>query len=174
MKMQSVKALTIVELLVALIISSVLIFMVGAISQVAFSSHEEIRKEGDVYSDLFYGLSRISFLARKAGTLEKVLAKDWSKPKGISWISDILIVDNSAFGFYQPTNQKIKFVFIPDKTDHGVIENILEGIDTTSLPSFVITPSGRSVHINIQGNKLTQGNKLESFAISDFIITRRN
>jgi prepilin-type N-terminal cleavage/methylation domain-containing protein len=174
METKRIKAFTLAELLVTMIISAVLILMVGSLSQIAFSSQDQIRKERDVYSDLFDGLSRISYLAHKASTLDKVSANAWSKPSGVSWNSDILIVGNSAFGFYRPVNQKIKFVFIPDKTNHAGIENILENIDTTILPSFVITLSGKSVSIDIQGRKLTKSNKLEFFAISDFTVTRRN
>ncbi len=177
MKIESVKALTMVELLVALVISSVLILMVGVISQVAFSSHEEIRNESDVHSDIFSGLSWMNFSVRKAFLLEKVPAGDWSSP-GITWKEDILVIDDnsglgSAFGFYQPKGKKIKFGFVPDKNKHGKeedIEEILIDIDTISSFDFTISPNNKLVTFSeIKGTKNN-----EEFKISNFVIMRRN
>jgi len=154
------KGFTLAELLVTMVISAVLILMVGAISQIAFSSHDQTRKEGDVYSDLFYGLSRMSFSVRKASTLS--LDNTWPLP----WVSNMLIVDNSAFGLYRPVGGKIKFVFVPDKTNPGVRENIIEDLDTMSF-AFIL--NGKSVNVNVQGTKDN-----EQFNISNFVATRRN
>jgi prepilin-type N-terminal cleavage/methylation domain-containing protein len=161
MKILSPKALTMVELLVALVISSVLILMVGAISNIAFSSHTQLKNENDVYSDLFYGLSRLTFLAHKASAL--TLDNTWPTPP---WGPNMLIVDNSAFGLYQPVGEKIYFVFVPDKTNQTVREPLLTQADTMS---FTITPNGKSVTLQIQGTKNN-----ESFTVSNFVVTRRN
>jgi hypothetical protein len=162
MKKQSVKALTMVELLATLVISSVLILMVGYLSQVAFSSHQEIRKEGDLHSDIFYGLSRISFLARKAAVLTKDTA--WPNPP---WVSNMLIVDNSAFGLYQPADAlKKDFVFVPDNNNRALMEPVLTQADTAS---FTFNIDAKAADINIYGSK-----DKEDFSISNFIITRRN
>lgn len=178
MKIRSIKALTMVELLVALVISSVLLLMVGALSNIAFSSHAQLKKEGDVYSDLFYGLSRISFLARKATVLKP--DNVWPHQSG----SNTLFVDykddpddpdsdvyQCAFGLYSD-GENMKLVFIPDRTkspNQIERENILEKIDITPLPSFVVTQIGQSVSIDIQGTK----NK-EAFNVSHFVVKRRN
>lgn len=155
--------MTMVELLAALVISSVLILMVGYLSQVAFSSHQEIRKEGDLHSDIFYGLSRISFLAHKAA----VLAKDTTTWPNPPWVSNMLIVDNSAFGLYQPAGAlKKDFVFVPDNNNRTVIEPVLTQADTAS---FTFNIDVKAADINIQGSK-----GKEDFSISNFIITRRN
>ncbi|HTY44617.1 MAG TPA: type II secretion system protein [Patescibacteria group bacterium] len=168
MKIHSRRALTLIELLVALLISSILILMVGTLSQLAIGSHEELKKESDVYSDLFYGLSRLTFMARKASQLSRAT---WPDP----WVTDVLIVDNSAFGLYHYTRGGISycdFVFVPDKTDPSVRQPLLAEADGTT--SFTVTPNGRSVSVQIQGSKLTQGNKVKPFAISHFVVTRRN
>jgi prepilin-type N-terminal cleavage/methylation domain-containing protein len=160
--MQIKKGFTLAELLVTMVISAVLILMVGAISQIAFSSHDQIKKEGDVYSDLFFGLSQISFSVRKASVLS---LETWSLP----WVSNMLIVDNSAFGLYRPTGGKIKFVFVPNKTIPGVRENIIEDLD---MMSFTFTLSGtpaKSVNLTVGGTKDS-----EPFNISNFVVTRRN
>jgi len=150
-----------VELLVALVISSVLILMVGSLSNIALSSHVQLKKEGDVYSDLFYGLSRLAFLARKASIL--TVDNTWPNPP---WVSNMLIVDNSAFGLYKPSGQKVGFVFVPDKNNKTVTEPLLIQSDTES---FTVTPIGKSVSIDIQGTK----NK-EEFNVSNFVVMRRN
>lgn len=179
LKMKRKNGFTLAELLVAMIISAVLVLMVGSLSQIAFSSHEEIRKEGDIYSDIFYGLSKIRFLAHQANLLRPDTA--WPAPPG----SNTLFLDYSdascasgvcecAIGLYSD-GQSMKLVFIPDRRANPLArEDILEGIDATSPASFVVTQADKSVSINIQGKKMTQGNKLESFAISNFIVTRRN
>lgn len=161
MKIPSIKALTMVELLVALVISCVLLLLVGALSNIAFSSHKQLKEVGDVYSDLFYGLSRMSFLARKSSALT---SDTWPNPP---WVSDMLIADNSAFGLYQqPAGSKIDFVFVPDKSDPAVREPLL----TQAEPmSFTVTQSGKSVTVDIQGTKQN-----ESFTISNFVVMRRN
>jgi prepilin-type N-terminal cleavage/methylation domain-containing protein len=179
--MRRKRGFTLAELLITMIISAVLILMVGFLSQIAFSSHEQIKNEADVYSDLFYGLSRISFLARKAIKLEpgapsaagtsNMLFVDY---KDLVNCPPPLNVCKCAFGLYLEGGN-MKLVFIPDRTAPTVTETILENIDTASSPSFTVTPNGsKSVIINFQGKKLTQSNKLESFVISNFVVTRRN
>jgi prepilin-type N-terminal cleavage/methylation domain-containing protein len=163
--MKRKKGITLVELLVALTISSVLILMVGFLSQIAVSSHVQLKNEGDVYSDLFYGLSRLSFLARQASALGE---DTWPYPP---WVSKMLIVDNSAFGLYQPAGQKIDFVFVPDKNNRAVRDPLLTQADEMS---FTVAQNGKSVVINILGKKQTQEGKQESFSISNFVVTRRN
>jgi len=162
MKKESVKALTMVELLVALVISSILILMVGVLSNIALSSHKQLREAGDVYSDIFYGLSRMTFLARKASVL--TLDNTWPNPP---WVSNVLIVDNSGFGLYQPAGQKVDFVFVPDKNDKTVTEPLLTQADTMTFT--VSTPVGKSVAVGIRGTKQN-----ESFAVNNFVVMRRN
>jgi prepilin-type N-terminal cleavage/methylation domain-containing protein len=164
MNMQIKKGFTLAELLVTMVISAVLILMVGAISQIAFSSHDQIRKEGDVYSDLFYGLSRMNFSVRKASALS--LDNTWPNPP---WVSSILIVDNSAFGLYRPAGGKIKFVFVPNKTNPGVRENIIEDLDTMSFSFTLSGTPNKSANVTVQGAKDN-----EPFNISNFVVTRRN
>ena len=183
MKMQSEKALTMVELLLTLVISSVLILMIGSISNIALGSHKQLKEEGDVYSDLYYGLSQISFLARKATLLKpdntwpsplncNTLFVDYPVDPTVDPADPSYVTYQCAFGLYLD-GQNMKLIYVPDislpasKWERKII---LEKIDITPRPLFFVTAiSGQSVRIDIEGTK----NK-EAFKISDFRIKRRN
>jgi len=179
MIMQIKKGLALVELLVALAISAVLILMVGVISQVAFSSHNQLRKEGDVYSDIFYGLSQISFSVRKASTVK--IENDTYGCTG-----QVLVADKSAFCLYNGPDclackateniegPGIDFVYIEDTDNPNNKAAIVCNAKTMNLTFTPINPSFKSVLIEIEGT-----NGKESFALTEdnkqaIVITRRN
>jgi len=160
--MKSEKGFTLVEMLVALLISSILILMVGVLSQVAFSSHDRIRTKADVYDDVFYGLSRLSFQARKAST---ITLKTWANPP---WLPNMLVIDNSAFGLYRPAGSlTTDFVFVPDINNTANREPILTGANPLT---FTFSVSGKLVTVQeLSGTKNSEG-----FSVSDFKLKGRN
>ncbi len=174
--MERKKGLSLVELLVVIIISAILILMVGFLSQIAFSSHEEIRKEGDVYSDIFYGLSQISFSVRKASTVK--IENDTYGCTG-----PVLVADKNAFCLYNGSDclackatEDIEgpgtdFVYIEDTDNPNNKTAIICNAKTMSLK---FTPIIKSVLIEIKGTKGKESFDLTKDNNQAIVITKRN
>jgi hypothetical protein len=154
MKMLSVKALTMVELLVVVVISSILVLMVGSLSQVAFTSHEEVRKEGAEYSDIFYGFNLLTYSVRNASTVNTT--------NGLTLISDSGNINpyNRTFKTYNNTDlgftdsNKPNYVNIIIKGVSGLNFNFCceDNSGNCSVNNCSIN-SNKRFHITLNGTK---------------------
>jgi len=120
LSMNRKKGFTLIELFMAILISSVLILMVGALSQIAFSSHDQVRKEGDLYSDLFYGFNLLTYSVRNALTVE-VLVDELNNTKGLNLANSAY---NRTFG-----NNNTSFQY----TDSTGVYNIIDGVSNLNF-----------------------------------------
>src|SRR5262245_40282490 len=67
--MKNKNGLTIVELLVSILIASILILMIGAMSMIANRSFSKVRDQQSVYNDLSYGFKLLQFKVRAASSI---------------------------------------------------------------------------------------------------------
>jgi len=63
------RGLGLIELLTSIVIASVLILMIGVISNIAFSSYEDLKKEDQVFKDLYFGFDLLIYSLRNASTV---------------------------------------------------------------------------------------------------------
>lgn len=152
------KGFTSIELIIGLAVGAILILMIGAISSIGKVSFDKAMKESSVYNDVFSGLNLIKFLGREAHILNIAGAYD------SDWKSQILEVDNKAFGLYQPAGKKIDFVYLKDKSVHSQQDVLLDDADSLTL---TLTQAGKIVTVRAQGQK----NK-ESFDLSTSVMRR--
>jgi prepilin-type N-terminal cleavage/methylation domain-containing protein len=127
------KGFSLVELIISLVVASVLILMVGIISNIAFTSHEDLRKEAQVYDDLEFGVELIKASVRKASSISVV--STWTNPP---YKGSVLIVDNCAFAVYQPQGSTTRdLIYIPNVSQPNTRQTIIN-----KATSLAFTPIG--------------------------------
>jgi prepilin-type N-terminal cleavage/methylation domain-containing protein len=140
------RGFSLIELVTGLAIGAILLLMIAAISNIGNNSYQALRKEAAVYDDIFFGFNLIKQCVRKASAIS--IEKNWPDPP---WKSEILIVDNSAFGLYQEgENQRIDFVYLKDRTEPTDRDIILTGAQT---PTLDFSQDGRLITVNLKGEK---------------------
>jgi prepilin-type N-terminal cleavage/methylation domain-containing protein len=150
------KGFTLIELLVAITIAAVLILMIAHISSIAISSHNAIRRDNQVYAEVF---SVFSFI-------EHALRNTYSV--GVDSVNNRLTADNRTF-YVSGTS----FNF----DENGTVNTLLDGVNGLNF-TFTCDPVGGAwgtctsasaiFRIDLSGTK--DG---EAFNISTDI-TRRN
>lgn len=154
------RGFTSVELIVGLIVGAILVLMIGAISSIGNASFDKAVNESSFYNDAFSGINRIMFLGRKAYEI------NISNTPDSNWKSQILELDNRAFGLYQPDGAKIDFVFLNDKADLSQRDILVDDADSLTLN---LVQSGRMVTVTLQGQK-----GKESINLSTSVMMRNN
>jgi prepilin-type N-terminal cleavage/methylation domain-containing protein len=163
------KAFTLAELLVTMIISAILVLMVGFLSQIAMGSHNQIRKEGDVYTDLFDGFNLLTYSVRNASTVGVA-----NMTKELTLVSNLTSHQyNRTFKNYNNT----VFEYI-DHLDHDKESIIIGGVSGLNFNFLcdkdasgnwlACTPTSRIFHITLTGTKDKEPLNL----VTD--VTRRN
>jgi prepilin-type N-terminal cleavage/methylation domain-containing protein len=160
---RNVKGFTLVEMIAGLTIGAILILMIGGISSICQSSFENLRKESGVYGDVFYGFNLIKFSVRKAQGAINI-----SNEMDPNWKSQVLTVDNSAFGLYQPPGTKTEFVYLKNKSDTSNRDIFME-VDSNKNETigFIPTQNGKIVTVRVYGQK-----DKESFDLSTSVMRR--
>lgn len=166
------KATSLIELVVALVISAVLLLMIGAVPSIGIGTgqkaYDDYRKETQVYNDIVYGLGLIKNRVRHAQDVVKVVTPS---PSWKNWTGQILVVDDRAFGLYIPAgHQNPDFLYSQvdpnnDNSKPVIINTILDNIESANL-SF--DRNGSEVTIRIWGSK-----DKENFDLTAKV-TRRN
>lgn len=110
------------ELQVALVISVILILAVAGISQISGESYKKLQRESAVYGDLSYAMKMVRNRVR-----ESSLVSVDENPTDPGWVgSEVLIVDDSAFGLYRAADQTdAQFVYIPNRADPSQRETLI-------------------------------------------------
>lgn len=123
---------TLTELLVGLVVGGILILMIGVLSNISLGSYEKMRKEAEVYNDLYYCINLMKHSIRAAKTVNADVN------------NNILTTDNFVF-------KKNNTDFIcTDTTIHS--DNILvRGV--TDLNFTLGNPSNKLITINLRGKK---------------------
>ena len=167
LKWQNSSGASLVELLVAIIITSVLALSVGVISMISIRSSAKYKSEMEIFSDIAYGFK---LMQKHVRGME--IAREPVAPSG-SWASDRLYIDNktghdSIFGLYQNAlTNSVDFVFVPDQSDETVREVILS-VPNPAMISLTLARSGNKYQVQIKGEK----DKVP-FDLSTVILQRR-
>ena len=107
----STRGFSMVELLVSIIIATILMLAVGAISSISLSSHNKVRNESELFGDLAYTFKTFQKITREAGNSQ---AGPCTTPPCGAWASKQLIVSNNAgtsndaFGLFDNTTDATK------------------------------------------------------------------
>jgi hypothetical protein len=149
------QGLSLVELIVTLFVASVLILMVGVLSDIAFTSHEDLRKENQVFKDIYDGFDLLTYSVRNAATVYVDLVNN------ALTLEDIRLLDGSL------TNRTFKkdnadFKYIDSNGEHIIIQ----GVDSLNFDfrcnkdvdgNWVSNPpcdsNSRVFHITLSGQK---------------------
>lgn len=157
---------SLVELQVALVISAIMIMAVAAIVNISSNAYSKLRRESEVYADLGYAMKMLSNRVR-----ESSLVSVETGPADPVWVgSEVLRVDNGAFGLYRPVNSdQAEFAYVPNVADTGHRETLMPlGTDfDTNLFDFAAQDGVVTIK-EINGNK--DG---VPFALPEVIIKRR-
>src|SRR5690349_13746798 len=90
--MKNIKGLSIIELLVSLVVSSIIILMVGVLSSIANRSFNKLNKEQSIYSDISHGFRLLQYKVRNAASLT---AGTTLSP----WVTnEYFLIDSAIFG----------------------------------------------------------------------------
>jgi len=153
-------AFTLAELMISLIVSITIFFIIMTIFGIGKSSYEKINQESQLYNDILYGFELMKNSVRKAST--SVTIENWANPP---WKSQILVVDNRAFGLYQANSNAVQdFVYLADKSN---INNRKVILSNANPINWIFTANGSLITIQTNGKK----NK-ESFDLTTAVCKR--
>ena len=120
---------TLVELLVSLLIATVLVLTIGAISEISLKSYTKNRQRISTISDIYYGFKVVQKHIREAKTITQITSASLERTEDQltvnSWQtpSKAMELDNGLIGVFRsvPTQSSYlvpmcEFVYIPDKT----------------------------------------------------------
>jgi len=114
------KAFSLVEMLVALVVSSIIVLTIGAMSSISLSIHKRTRQEAAVFADITYSLKFIKRQVRGAGSLFR------EDPPPADWIAPRLILDStSAVGLYNlpGDSSRTELIYLANKDDADIAGN---------------------------------------------------
>lgn len=126
MKQEKMKnGFTLVELLVGLVIGAVLVLIVGVISETSVGSHERLRREAEIYNDIFHGFNLIKHSVRNGVNVEVVNG---------TIIGDMVDKDNSFavtgnFTLREQNNSDLIFTYTNISTSNTTNNTIIAGVD---------------------------------------------
>lgn len=180
---KSQKSFTIIELLAVMIIGSILLLSVGVISIIAMRSHENYRRESQVYNDISYGFELIKNRVRRTTFAPDTLTD--TPP----WVGKALVVEylyleddgtttkrTETFGVQQQ-GCVTDFVYTESSgVTHTISANLIDAtFDPTISGNEVRVPLVGRVEVSGDGDCTWNepGEKYESFDLTTHI-TRRN
>ena len=121
---------TLTELVVGLFIGAVIILIIGVISSTSIGSYEKLRKEAEVYNDVYYGLNLIKRLVRNTPSNQAMNVTSGKLTIG----NFTFMKDNNSFNYTVGTNTNTiignvtGLVFLPvNSTDNRFINITLKG-----------------------------------------------
>lgn len=130
---------TLVELLVGLVVGAVLVLIVGVISQVSVGSHERLRREAEVYNDLFYGFNLIKHSVRNG----LIVSADGA--------NNTLTADNFIFRASPGNSSNLIYTKISDNSNYTIISGVTGlnfDVDGSNDPLIVLNLSGQKDRVN--------------------------
>ena len=131
--MKNKQGFSLIELVSAMAVSSIIILIIGVISTVANASYQNLCKEAEVYSQVYYGLNMIQSNVRKGRNVE------------VDTAQNTLTVDNYIF-----KKDNNDFVYID--TAHGNKRNVIvEGV--YGLIFQPVVSGGNLVRVTLSGLK---------------------
>jgi len=123
------KGFTLTELTVALVVGLMLMLVIGMISSIGYRTDVNVRREAELYNDIFFGFDLIQRRVREA--------------QAVSATANTLSVDNLVF---QSDGSNFFYADTDDDTDHMILEN---GNGITFSP----TVNDELVTVRLQGIK---------------------
>lgn len=133
------RGFTLVELLVGLVIGAVLVLIVGVISQTSFGSHERLRREAEVYSDIFYGFNLIKHSVRNG----LIVSADGA--------NNTITADNFIFRVSPGNSGNLIYTKISDNSNHTIISGVAGlnfEVDDSNEPLIALNLSGQKDRVN--------------------------
>ena len=140
---------TLVEMLVSLIISSILILMVGVLSEIANGTYNKVKKEQEIYGDISYGIKLLQFKMRNSSSIAP-----GSQPA--PWISgQHFLIGSGIFGLYQTSGTVVDLVY-----DNGVNRETIFSVPQPGIIAVTIidsatlnpiTTATKSIDLTISG-----------------------
>ena len=166
--MKNKNAFSLIEMQVSLVVAAILVLTIGAISSISLSSHNRMRKEAELYADIFYGFKLIQNRVRESSVGVSIVGQ--SNP----WTGSRLVINNStgtndeAFGLCQynssgsnplcvTSGSNIALVHWPNYTASTTV-NAGEVIFSTpfsgsNLALTFSTPDANTIIVNLSGTK---------------------
>lgn len=150
---------TMMELLIGILISSILVLMVGAISSISLRSYERMRQEAEVFNDAFHALSLIKHAVRNS----LVVSADQA--------NNTLTADNLIFQVNSQDANNLIYTDTTDNSNHTIVEG------AGNLNFALTSPDARFININLSGEKLVPGyaegnDKKVEFNLSTMVMRR--
>jgi prepilin-type N-terminal cleavage/methylation domain-containing protein len=142
------KAFSMVEMLVSIIVASILILAIGAISGVSTNVYSGLMREAQIYNDVTYGFKLMQNKVRSAQGIS-------IKNQTGSWAGQYLEVGEQGFGLYTNTNSR-DFVYIEKLTNLAKREVILSVPNPSPNLSISFTPTTtptQSFKVTVSGTK---------------------
>jgi prepilin-type N-terminal cleavage/methylation domain-containing protein len=99
---------TLTEVIVGLVIGGVILLTICVISGTAFSSSENLRREAEVYNDVFFGFNLMNYACRNATTI------------AVDRVNMTLTFGNSTFR----TRNNRDFIYSDAGGDHAIISEV--------------------------------------------------
>ena len=166
-KLKNKTGFSLVEMLVAFIISAILALSVGVISKIGVGTSAKYKREMDIYADITYAFKLMQKHVREMDMTTNPLA-----PSG-SWVSQRLLINydsgkDCVFGLYQNAlTNSVDLVFLPDQSD-VTKRDVLFSVPNPAAVALNVSRSGSAYTVRIQGTK----NKIP-FDMSTVILKRR-
>ena len=147
MSVKNKNGTTLVELLVSILIASILILIIGVISEISLGSYNKLKKQGDIFADVTYGLKYMQKKVREATSLSSAVAAS-------PWISSQVVINTGRFGIDQTTTSGVttkNFAYLPTSGPREVIFSV-NNSDTLNMSIDSIV-TNKSVKMTISGKK---------------------
>ena len=109
---------SLIELQVSILIASILVLTIGAISSISLKRYRNLQAEAKIYSDISYGFKLIRNRVRTSSSLSLLNAAG-------NWKSERLVIrkeaETMAFGIYQSDEDgaPLEFVFLQDASNEN-------------------------------------------------------
>ncbi len=156
MILKTKKGFSLIELQVTIIIAAILILIIGVISDASLGSYNKIKKEGEVFSDIYYGFKLLQNRVHAANNVTSgTLSSPWITTNNVK----IIINNTERYGLYQPagttTIELVRFASAAAELTPSSRETILSiPINATwANPTLALTQSGNSYTITLTGTK---------------------
>ena len=159
--MKNKNAFSLIEMQVSLVVAAILVLTIGAISSISLSSHNRMRKEAEVFADIFYGFKLMQNRIRESGVSISPV------PISAPWTSEQILINNvfptndEVFGLcrYDPSSldplcmnggSRIGFVYLPDVSNNA--GEVIFSVPDTNL-NLTLAPNGDTMTVRVFGTK---------------------
>ncbi|MBN1869047.1 MAG: prepilin-type N-terminal cleavage/methylation domain-containing protein [Candidatus Omnitrophica bacterium] len=148
---KSQRGVSLVELLIAMLIASILILSLWVVSRIAISSHAKYYRETQVYADISYGFKLMQRHVRESKGISVAAASG-------NWVGSRVVIrhsvgNNSAFGiYYNAVTNTNDFVYVPDVTNETNRE-VITSVPVSETITLLPTLGTGSVTVQVHGEK---------------------